>query len=57
VGDAWNDRLSSGRAFGGCDTNKKFVGSNFTGTSLTCKPDCSSYGVVTNLVSSLRWRV
>jgi hypothetical protein len=57
VGDAWNDIFSSGRGFGGCDTNRKFVGSNFTGSSVTCSPDCSNYGGVSNLVSSLRWRV
>jgi hypothetical protein len=56
VGDAWNDMFASGRGFGGCDTNKKFVGSNFSGTSVTCTPDCTSYGAVSNLVSSLRWR-
>jgi hypothetical protein len=57
VGDAWNDRGSSGKGFGGCDTNRKYVGSNFTGSSLVCTPNCSSYGSLTNLVSSLRWRV
>jgi hypothetical protein len=57
VGNAWNDLLSSGRGFGGCHTNRKFVGSSFTGASVTCTPNCSGYGAVSNLVSSLRWRV
>jgi hypothetical protein len=57
VGVVWNDVFSSGRGFGGCDTNRKFVGTNFAGSSLTCTPDCANYGAVSNLVSSLRWRV
>lgn len=57
VGDTWNDLFSSGKGFGGCDTNRKYVGSSFSGSSIVCTPNCSSYGAVTNLVSSLRWRV
>jgi hypothetical protein len=56
VGDAWNDKFQSGKGFGGCDHNKKFVGSNFSGASLTCTPNCTSYGSLSNEVSSLRWR-
>jgi hypothetical protein len=56
VGDAWNDKFQSGKGFGGCDHNKKFVASNFGGDSLTCTPNCTSYGSLSNEVSSLRWR-
>jgi hypothetical protein len=56
VGDTWNDRFESGKGFGGCDTNKKFVHSNFGGDVLTCTPNCSDYGVLRNEVSSLKWK-
>ena len=56
VGNFWNDDFESGRGFGGCDTNKKFKAANFGGDVLTCTPDCLSYGVLRNEVSSLRWK-
>ena len=57
VGDALNDLYSSGKGFGGCDTNRKFEHSNFGGAVRTCSPNCSDYGTLSNEVSSLRWRV
>ena len=57
VGDALNDVFSSGKGFGGCDTNRKFEHSNFGGAVRTCTPNCSDYGTLSNEVSSLRWRV
>jgi hypothetical protein len=56
VGDAWNDMFESGRGFGGCDHNKKFQHADFLGDVLTCTPNCSDYGALSNEVSSLRWR-
>jgi hypothetical protein len=56
VTDTWNDDFESGKGFGGCDTNKKFVGSNFAGNVLTCTPNCANYGDLKDEVSSLRWR-
>jgi hypothetical protein len=57
VGDNWNDEFESGRAYGGCDTNKKFVHANFGGDVLTCTPNCSDYGTsFRNQISSLRWK-
>jgi hypothetical protein len=56
VSDAWNDRFQSGKGFGGCDTNRKFEHSNFGGTLRTCTPNCTDYGLLSNRVSSLRWR-
>jgi hypothetical protein len=56
VGDAWNDKFSSGKGFGGCDHNKKFAASNFGGNVLTCTPNCTNYGDLSNEVSSLRWK-
>jgi hypothetical protein len=56
VGDTWNDTFASGKGFGGCDHNKKYAGSNFTGDVITCTPNCSDYTTVRNLVSSLRWK-
>ena len=56
VGDTWNDRFESGKGFGGCDTNKKFVHSDFGGDVLTCTPNCTYYGPLANEVSSLRWK-
>lgn len=56
VGDAWNDRFESGKGFGGCDTNKKFVHSAFGGDVLTCTPNCGDYGSIRNEISSLRWK-
>jgi hypothetical protein len=56
VGDNWNDDFESGKAFGGCDTNKKFGHADFDGTVVTCTPNCSDYGILKNQVSSLRWK-
>jgi hypothetical protein len=56
VGDTWNDRFESGKGFGGCDTNKKFVHSGFGGDVVTCSPNCTDYGALRNEVSSLRWK-
>jgi hypothetical protein len=52
----WNNVYSSGKGFGGCDTNKKFESQNFGGTVLTCTPNCGDYGSLRNRVSSLRWK-
>jgi hypothetical protein len=56
VGATWDDRFSSGKGFGGCDTNKKFEDTNFGGSVLTCTPNCANYGALSNQVSSLRWK-
>jgi hypothetical protein len=56
VGDTWNDRFESGKGFGGCNHNRKFAASQFGGASVLCTPNCTSYGSLNNLVSSLRWR-
>jgi len=56
VGASWDDRFSSGKGFGGCDTNKKFENTNFGGSVLTCTPNCTNYGTLSNQVSSLRWK-
>jgi hypothetical protein len=56
VGDAWNDRFESGKGFGGCDTNRKFVHADFLGDVLTCTPNCGDYGSLRNEVSSLKWK-
>jgi hypothetical protein len=57
VTDAWNDRFSSGKGFGGCDVNRKFAASNFGGASKLCTPNCTNYGAgVADEVSSLIWQ-
>ena len=56
VGDLWNDRFASGRGFGGCDHNRKFKHADFNGDVQLCTPNCPSYGVLTEEVSSLRWK-
>lgn len=56
VGDTWNDRFESGKGFSSCDHNKKFEHKQFGGAILTCTPNCSTYGVLRNEVSSLRWK-
>ncbi len=56
VTDQWNDRFESGKGFGGCNRNRKFADSQFGGASILCTPNCSTYGSLNNLVSSLRWR-
>jgi hypothetical protein len=56
VGATWDNRFSSGKGFGGCDTNKKFENTNFGGAVLTCTPNCTNYGTLSNQVSSLRWK-
>jgi hypothetical protein len=57
VGAYWNDRFQSGKGFGGCDTNRKFQHEDFGGTVRICTPNCSTYGTLSNQVTSLRWRV
>ena len=56
VGASWDNLFSSGKGFGGCDTNKKFENTNFGGSVLTCTPNCTNYGTLSNRVSSLRWK-
>ncbi len=56
VGASWDNVFSSGKGFGGCDTNKKFENTNFGGSVLTCTPNCANYGTLSNRVSSLRWK-
>ena len=56
VGDSWNDDFESGKGFGGCDSNRKFMHSDFNGDARTCNPSCGGYGALNNEVSSLRWR-
>ena len=56
VGAFWDNVFSSGKGFGGCDTNKKFENTNFGGSVLTCTPNCTNYGTLSNQVSSLRWK-
>ena len=63
-GVVWASRTSAppdnefipGKGFGGCDTNKKFENTNFGGSVLTCTPNCTNYGTLSNQVSSLRWK-
>ena len=57
VGPEWNDRFSSGKGFGGCDTNRKFQHENFGGNVRVCTPNCADYGALGNQVTSLRWRI
>jgi len=52
----WDNVFSSGKGFGGCDINKKFQNVNFGGNVVTCTPNCSNYGSLSNQVSSLRWK-
>jgi hypothetical protein len=55
VGDTWNDRFASGKGYAHCNKNKKFEHANFGGAVLVCTPNCSTYGVLNNEVSSLKW--
>ena len=57
VGPEWNDRFSSGKGLGGCDTNRKFQHENFGGNVRVCTPNCADYGALGNQVTSLRWRI
>jgi hypothetical protein len=55
VGATWNDRFESGVGFGTCDHNRKFEHADFGGSVVLCTPNCSTYGVLRNEVTSLRW--
>jgi hypothetical protein len=55
VGNFWNDRFESGKGFSGCNRNRKYEHSQFGGALLPCTPNCSTYGVLRNEVSSLKW--
>ena len=57
VGASWDNQFSSGKGFGGCDTNKKFEHADYLGTVVTCTPNCNDYGVLRSEVSSLKWRI
>jgi hypothetical protein len=56
MGATWNDRYESGKGFSSCDHNKKFEHADYGGAVLTCTPNCSTYGVLRNEVSSLKWK-
>ncbi len=56
VGSTWNDRFESGKGFGTCDRNRKFEHENFGGSSVLCTPNCGTYGILRNEITSLRWR-
>jgi len=56
VGDTWDDRFESGKAFSGCTSNKKFAGQDQNGDVHLCTPNCGNYDDLRNRVSSLRWK-
>jgi hypothetical protein len=55
VGATWNDRFESGKGFGTCDHNRKFEHADFGGAVVLCTPNCGTYGVLRDEVTSLRW--
>jgi hypothetical protein len=56
VGDAWNDRISSARAFSGCNHSVHYEHSDFGGASVDCFTSCSYIGDAMNdRTSSIRW--
>jgi hypothetical protein len=52
----WNDKLSSTRGYSDCSKNILFEHPSWTGTRLTCRPDCSSVGSMNDKTSSREWR-
>ena len=56
VGNTWDDRFESGRAFSGCGSNKKYAGQDQNGDVHLCTPNCGNYDDLRNRVSSLRWK-
>jgi hypothetical protein len=56
VGEAWNDRISSARAFSNCNHAVHFEHANFVGASVDCFSACSYIGDAMNdRTSSIRW--
>jgi hypothetical protein len=55
VGATWNDRFESGKGFGTCDHNRKFEHADFGGAVVLCTPNCGTYGVLRDEITSLRW--
>jgi hypothetical protein len=51
-----DNTFSSGKGFGGCNTNKKFGQIDFGGAVVTCTPNCTDYGSLDKGVSSLKWK-
>lgn len=56
VGDGWNDRISSAKAFSSCNHSQHFEHANFGGASVDCFGACSYIGDAMNdRTSSLKW--
>jgi len=56
VGDDWNDRISSARAFSSCNHSVHFEHANFGGASVDCFTACNYIGDAMNdRTSSIRW--
>jgi hypothetical protein len=51
----WDNRLSSTRGYSGCDKNVLWEHQNWTGSKLTCFPNCSSVGSMNDKTSSREW--
>lgn len=57
VGSGWNDRISSARAYSGCNHSVHYEHSNFGGALRDCGGACSYIGDAMNdKTSSIRWR-
>jgi hypothetical protein len=57
VGAAWNDRISSARAYSGCNHSIHYEHRDFGGASRDCGSACSYIGDAMNdKTSSIRWR-
>lgn len=57
VGAGWNDRISSARAYSGCNHSVHYEHRDFRGASRDCGTACSYIGDAMNdKTSSIRWR-
>lgn len=52
----WDNAISSGEGFSGCDRFEHWELANQQGASKTCTTYCATMGVMDNATTSLRWR-
>jgi len=56
VGSAWNDRISSAKAYNSCNRYEHYELYNRQGSLIPCLPNCYEMGIMNDKTSSLWWK-
>lgn len=54
VPNDWNDKISSARAFQGCNSFLHYANANYSGSTHQCAPNCATMSVMNDQTSSVR---